>query len=150
MVAMTRRFIGVRWWLGAAFAVVAATSTAIVVSQFSTRSENAFRGKAEELAAASAFDAAKQVDGWARRGRNPLGLARIAKQQNLELHVYDRAGRRTQVGCGSLVRDGRGLDHLDVMAVGVLSPGRGRDEKRPQRQNAGEHVTGHQVPLSGH
>ena len=94
MVAMTRRFIGVRWWLGAAFAVVAATSTAIVVSQFSTRSENAFRGKAEELAAASAFDAAKQVDGWARRGRNPVGLARIAKQQNLELHVYDRAGRR--------------------------------------------------------
>jgi signal transduction histidine kinase len=36
-------FIGVRWWLGIAFAVVAATSTAIVVSQFSDRSENAFR-----------------------------------------------------------------------------------------------------------
>jgi len=36
-------FIGVRWWLGIAFAVVAATSTAIVVSQFSDRSESAFR-----------------------------------------------------------------------------------------------------------
>ncbi|HLX31441.1 MAG TPA: ATP-binding protein [Gaiellaceae bacterium] len=40
---MSRPFIGVRWWLGIAFAVVAATSTAIVVSQFSNRSENAFR-----------------------------------------------------------------------------------------------------------
>jgi signal transduction histidine kinase/HAMP domain-containing protein len=94
MMAMSRRFIGVRWWLGAAFALVAATSTAIVVSQFSTRSENAFRGKAEDLAAASAFDAAQQVDGWVRRGRSSAGLERIAKQQNLELHVYDRAGRR--------------------------------------------------------
>jgi len=38
-----RPSIGVRWWLGVAFAVVAATSTAIVVSQFSDNSENAFR-----------------------------------------------------------------------------------------------------------
>src|SRR6266581_1248402 len=51
---MTRRFIGVRWWLGAAFAVVAAVSTAIVVSQYSSRSETAFRVHAEQLAAASA------------------------------------------------------------------------------------------------
>ena len=40
---MIRPSIGVRWWLGIAFAVVAATSTAIVVAQFSDRSENAFR-----------------------------------------------------------------------------------------------------------
>src|SRR2546430_15209946 len=91
---MPRRFIGVLWWLGAAFAVVAATSTAIVVSQFATRSENAFRGKAQDLAAASAFDAAQQVDAWARHGGRPSGLARIAKQQNLELHLYDGGGHR--------------------------------------------------------
>src|SRR3954447_8950216 len=94
MMAMSRRFIGVRWWLGAAFALVAAVSTAIVVSQFSTRSENAFRGKAQDLAAASAFDAAQQVDAWALRGGRPNGLERIAKQENLELHLYDAAGRR--------------------------------------------------------
>src|ERR1700690_2197797 len=58
---MTRRFIGVRWWLGAAFAVVAATSTAIVVSQFSTRSENAFRARAQQLAQTSALVAATQA-----------------------------------------------------------------------------------------
>src|ERR1700690_2301192 len=58
---MTRRFIGVRWWLGAAFAVVAATSTAIVVSQFSTRSENAFRTHAAALTATGAAEAADTI-----------------------------------------------------------------------------------------
>ncbi len=58
---MTRRFIGVRWWLGAAFAVVAATSTAIVVAQFSTRSENAFKSHAEALALADARTAASKA-----------------------------------------------------------------------------------------
>ena len=69
---MTRRFIGVRWWLGAAFAVVAATSTAIVVSQFSTRSENAFRGHAEDLVLADAKLAAARA--------TPSNLSRLARQ----------------------------------------------------------------------
>jgi signal transduction histidine kinase/HAMP domain-containing protein len=77
---MTRRFIGVRWWLGAAFAVVAATSTAIVVSQFSTRSENAFRGNAQALALADARLAAKDP--------TPARLKRLAKQLNVQLRVY--------------------------------------------------------------
>jgi signal transduction histidine kinase/HAMP domain-containing protein len=90
---MTRRFIGVRWWLGAAFAVVAATSTAIVVSQFSTRSENAFRGRAEELAAGSAFVAAQDVTAWAQSKQEQSALERIAHQQALELRLYDVHGR---------------------------------------------------------
>ena len=57
---MPKPFIGVRWWLGVAFAVVAATSTAIVVAQFSDRSENAFRRHAESLALADAKAAAQK------------------------------------------------------------------------------------------
>ncbi len=83
---MTRRFIGVRWWLGVAFAVVAAVSTALVVSQFSTRSQNAFRERAEVLAAQSTALAAQNV----------AALQRIARQQNIELHVYDAAGKRVR------------------------------------------------------
>src|SRR3954468_14607314 len=81
---MTRRFIGVRWWLGAAFAVVAATSTAIVVSQYSSRSENALRRTGEDQAIASAFDAAAQL------GRVPL--ATVERQQGLRLALYDANG----------------------------------------------------------
>jgi len=53
-------FIGVRWWLGVAFAVVAATSTAIVVAQFSDRSENAFRSHGEKQTLADAQSAAQK------------------------------------------------------------------------------------------
>ena len=90
---MTRRFIGVRWWLGVAFALVAAVSTALVVSQFSTRSQNAFRLKASELAVASTFAAANDVAAAARDGRLVTSLPRIAQRQNIELHVYGSGGR---------------------------------------------------------
>ena len=81
---MTRRFIGVRWWLGAAFALVAAVSTSIVVSQFSTRSENAFRSHAEALASASATVAAREA--------TPARLPQVATQEGLELRLYDAKG----------------------------------------------------------
>ena len=58
---MSRPFIGVRWWLGIAFAVVAATSTAIVVAQFSNRSEDAFRRNGERVALQDARTAAQSA-----------------------------------------------------------------------------------------
>jgi signal transduction histidine kinase/HAMP domain-containing protein len=69
-----RPSIGVRWWLGVAFAVVAATSTAIVVSQFSNRSENVFRSQAKERVLLEARSAAKRA--------TPSNLARLGKQLN--------------------------------------------------------------------
>jgi signal transduction histidine kinase len=69
-----RPFIGVRWWLGAAFAVVAATSTAIVVSQFSDSSEHAFRQNAEDVALADV----QSVDKTA----TPASLDRLARKLN--------------------------------------------------------------------
>jgi signal transduction histidine kinase len=79
---MTGRFIGIRWWLGAAFALVAAVSTAIVVAQFSSRSQNALRAHAAQEAAQSAALAAK--------GRS---IDRAARFQDLELRLYNPAGR---------------------------------------------------------
>ena len=89
---MTRRFIGVRWWLGAAFAVVAAVSTAIVVSQFSSRSENAFRVHAEQLAVQSTTLAAGEVVAADRRGALGQRLPAIAQHFDLDLYVYGVAG----------------------------------------------------------
>src|SRR5919198_824274 len=86
---MSRRFIGVRWWLGAAFALVAAVSRAIVVSQFSSRSETALRVNAEKLAAGSALLAAAQVPGQ----DVPARLPGIAHHFDLDLYVYGPDGR---------------------------------------------------------
>ena len=71
---MIRPFVGVRWWLGAAFAVVAATSTAIVVSQFSDSSENAFRQNAEDVALADVRSV--------HTNPTPTALAQRARQLN--------------------------------------------------------------------
>ena len=89
---MTRRFIGVRWWLGAAFAVVAAVSTAIVVSQFSSRSENAFRVHAEQLAVQSTTLAAGDVVAADRAGALGRRLPTIAQHFDLDLYVYSSDG----------------------------------------------------------
>jgi signal transduction histidine kinase/HAMP domain-containing protein len=72
---VSKPLVGVRWWLGVAFAVVAATSTAIVVAQFSDHSENAFRSHGEKQTLAAAVTAA-------RRDVTPANLDRVAKQLN--------------------------------------------------------------------
>ena len=86
---MSRPFIGVRWWLGAAFAVVAGTSTAIVVSQFSTRSEDAFRTKAKEAVVAGATAASRGLDA---RTTTASGLIRAAAREQLSLRLYRHGG----------------------------------------------------------
>jgi signal transduction histidine kinase len=82
---MGRRFMGVRWWLGAAFAVVAAVSTAIVVSQYSSRSESALRTNGEAQAVSQAFEAAAQLP------HTPLPV--VARRFGLELALYDPDGK---------------------------------------------------------
>jgi signal transduction histidine kinase/HAMP domain-containing protein len=91
---MTRRFIGVRWWLGAAFALVAAVCTALVVSQFSSQSQNAFRDRAQELALGSTSVAAQNVAAAAARGKLGPTLRAIARRHDLALRLYDAHGVR--------------------------------------------------------
>jgi two-component system phosphate regulon sensor histidine kinase PhoR len=81
----------VRWWLGAAFAVVAATSTAIVVSQYSSRSESALRVNGEQHAIASAYLAAAQLN--AAQSLTAGRVAAAGRRQGLQLAVYDKRGR---------------------------------------------------------
>jgi len=82
-------FIGVRWWLGVAFAVVAATSTAIVVSQFSDHSENAFRHNGESHALREARKAARTA--------TPANLDRLANHLNVRLRLFGAAGTKAAV-----------------------------------------------------
>ena len=77
---MPKPFIGVRWWLGVAFAVVAATSTAIVVSQFSNNSENAFRHNGEIQALRAAMVASRVTPasfGRIENRLNEIGRAHV-------------------------------------------------------------------------
>ncbi|HEY8108305.1 MAG TPA: ATP-binding protein [Gaiellaceae bacterium] len=80
---MPKPFIGVRWWLGVAFAVVAATSTAIVVSQFSNNSETAFRHNGENQALRAAMVASRVT---------PTGFGQIENRLNVQLRLFGAAG----------------------------------------------------------
>ena len=77
---MPRPFVGVRWWLGVAFAVVAATSTAIVVAQFSNNSEDAFRRNAEKQTLAD-------VDAAAAKNPTAATLDRVAGKLSGTVHL---------------------------------------------------------------
>src|SRR5258706_407206 len=90
---MNRRFIGIRLWLGAAFALVAAVSTAIVVSQFSSRSESAFRVHAQQLTVQSATLATAEVEEADRAGTLGARLPIIALHFDLDLYVYGARGK---------------------------------------------------------
>jgi two-component system phosphate regulon sensor histidine kinase PhoR len=79
---MPKPFIGVRWWLGVAFAVVAATSTAIVVAQFSNNSENAFRLNGEHQALRAAKTAGRVT---------PANFRRIENRLNVRIQVLGAA-----------------------------------------------------------
>ena len=79
---MPKPFIGVRWWLGVAFAVVAATSTAIVVAQFSDNSENAFRRNGESQALQAAKAAAHV---------SPASFGRFENKLNVRLRLFGAA-----------------------------------------------------------
>jgi signal transduction histidine kinase/HAMP domain-containing protein len=111
-------FIGVRWWLGVAFAVVAATSTAIVVAQFSDRSENAFRNHGENLALHDARAAAQ-------KGVTPATLSNVASklQGNVRLRLFGTDG--APAGSSALVRDAvsaasAGGDFVDATSDGGM------------------------------
>lgn len=93
--------IGIRWWLAAAFALIAAVTALAVGKLLSERSEDAFRDRAQSLVAGNAFEAAIAI----RERVGPPGLRtpaaveelqrevdRVARERRLALFVFDSQG----------------------------------------------------------
>ncbi|HEV3478361.1 MAG TPA: ATP-binding protein [Gaiellaceae bacterium] len=85
--------LGIRWWLGAAFALIAAVTAAAVALVFSQQSAAEFRDRAEDVAAGRAVSAAIDVAG--SEASRPLGpqVAAIADRHRVALFVFDDRGR---------------------------------------------------------
>jgi two-component system phosphate regulon sensor histidine kinase PhoR len=85
--------IGIRWWLGAAFALIAAVTAVAVALVFSQRSAAEFRHRAEDVAAGRAVSAA--IDLATADDARSLGprVTRIAGRRSLALFVFDDRGR---------------------------------------------------------
>jgi signal transduction histidine kinase/HAMP domain-containing protein len=87
-----RTRIGMRWWLAGAFAVIAAITAMAVAEVFSTRSEDAFRERAQELAAGTAFRAAIAVTDASGGGALQSRIGPIADRTRLALFVFNDKG----------------------------------------------------------
>ena len=85
--------LGIRWWHSLAFAVVAAVTAVAVAQVVPLRSEDAFRNRAQELAAGNAFQAAIELTRAEENGRLASSLPRVADERRLALFVYDPDGR---------------------------------------------------------
>jgi hypothetical protein len=53
-----RQWLGMRWWLGIAFALIAALTAIVVVRVLAVQSEDAFRASAVEFAVGNSVSAA--------------------------------------------------------------------------------------------
>jgi signal transduction histidine kinase/HAMP domain-containing protein len=87
-----RTRIGMRWWLAGVFALIAAITALAVAQVFSERSEGAFRDRAQELAAGTAFQAAMAVTDASGGGALQSEIGRIADRTRLALFVFNERG----------------------------------------------------------
>ncbi|MGH3072435.1 MAG: ATP-binding protein [Gaiellaceae bacterium] len=88
-----RHWFGMRWWLAAAFALVAAITAIAVVRVTAARSEDAFRRNAEEFAIGNSFGAAVQLASLADRKAILRESAEIAQDRRVSLYLFDSSGR---------------------------------------------------------
>ena len=85
--------LGMRWWLAAAFAVVAGITAVAVVAVLNGRSEHAFRRYSEDLAVGAAVSAAESMK-YDRTPADAAARARSAISSNskLALFAFDATG----------------------------------------------------------
>lgn len=82
-----------RWWLAVVFAAIAAVTAVAVAIVSSNRSEQAFRERAEEIAAGRSFSAAIELRELAARGGFEPSAAVVAERRELPLFVFSSRGR---------------------------------------------------------
>ncbi len=83
-----------RWWLGLAFAGVAALTAIAVVALLSARSQQAFRRYGAEFALGNSVSAAEALKADSTKTGVALHAKSIAEHQHLAIFVFDRQGRR--------------------------------------------------------
>ena len=81
-----------RWWLGLAFAGVAALTAVAVVALLSARSEQAFRLYGKEFAVGNSVAAAEALKADATPTAVSAHALSIAENQHLAIFVFDRRG----------------------------------------------------------
>jgi signal transduction histidine kinase len=86
------RLLSMRWWLPAAFALIAAVTALAVAQVFQAQTRTALRGKAEDLAAGSAVGAAARVADASSLAEALTRTAEQARRRRVALFLFDANG----------------------------------------------------------
>jgi signal transduction histidine kinase/HAMP domain-containing protein len=97
-----------RWWLAVVFAAIAAVTAVAVAQTFSSRSERAFRERAEDLAVGRSVAAAEGISRAGTGDELERSLGEIADGRRASLFVFDSQGKLLTEG------NSRGVDIRDV------------------------------------
>ena len=100
----SRQWLGMRWWLGIAFASIAALTAIAVVRVLSSQSEDAFRASAVELAVGNSVAAADALADAATPAAQREQAETIARNRGLSLFLFDEQGRLVASGRAGTVR----------------------------------------------
>jgi signal transduction histidine kinase/HAMP domain-containing protein len=85
--------LGMRWWLAIVFAAIAAVTAVAVAIVSANRSEQAFRDRAEEVAAGRSFSATIELSELAGRAGFESSARAVAERRELPLFVFSPGGR---------------------------------------------------------
>ena len=91
---MPRLGIGMRWWLAAAFALIAALGALATAEVFSLRYEGRLEEEAQNLAVGRAVDASDAIEIALRDGNLDRAIGPIADRRRLAVFVYGFDGSR--------------------------------------------------------
>jgi two-component system, OmpR family, sensor histidine kinase VicK len=84
-----------RWWLGLAFAAIAALTALSVAEVFSHRADTALRDRGQALAVGQSVAAAQSISRAIERGDAARATSVIAERHRLSLFVFSRSGHAT-------------------------------------------------------
>jgi signal transduction histidine kinase len=83
-----------RWWLALVFAAIVALTALVVAEVLTSRSENAFRLRAEELAAGTALTAANAILAGEQNEGLQQAAAAAARTRQIGIFLFDPDGRQ--------------------------------------------------------
>jgi len=115
-----RAFVGMRWWLAAAFAAVAALTAAVAVRAVSDRTESALRRNAEALAVGYAVGAAESIKASPSEAAVRTRTAEAAARRRVTLFVFDGGGHLVAAG-GAARRPLATVPHADDAIAQALA-----------------------------
>jgi two-component system phosphate regulon sensor histidine kinase PhoR len=90
---IVRARVGMRWWLGAIFVLIAVLTAVLVATVAARQADDALRSNSEDIAIGRAVSAAFAVEQAAESGSLPSELPELARRRGLALFVFGPDGR---------------------------------------------------------